>query len=231
MNDIIKQHTAALLIACGVALSGYFIKLGIDHYTDKDRVVTVKGLATRDVEADYAVWPLRFSLSGDDTQELYRQMSATRGQVRNFLKSKGFAEEDIKFGQVSVNDNWENYYGSRPERHYTLTCNLAVTTNNTALVKSTNGLECELLQQGIILSSNEWSLDYQFNGLAELKPSMIEEATKNARAVAQKFADDAECQLGSIKTANQGQFSIESDDNQPWIKHVRVVTTVEYYLK
>lgn len=84
--------------------------------------------------------------------------------------------------------------------------------------------------QGIIVVANEWSLDYQYNGLNNLKPSMIEEATKNARAVAQKFADDADCSLGSIRTANQGQFSIESDQYQPWMKHVRVVTTVEYLL-
>lgn len=231
MNDIIKQNVSAIILACGIALGGYFIKLGINHFTDKDRVVTVKGLSTREVEADYVVWPLSFSISGDDIQGLYQQMSAIKTQVNKFLLSKGFTQDDIKFGKTSVNDNWDGYYGNRPIHQYTLKCNLAVATGNTNLVKSTNGLESELLQQGIILSSNEWNLDYQFNGLAELKPSMIEEATKNARIVAQKFADDADCQLGSIKTANQGQFTIESDDNQPWIKHVRVVTTIEYYLK
>ena len=93
------------------------------------------------------------------------------------------------------------------------------------------GKESSLLKEGIIVESGEWSVDYQFNGLAELKPQMIEEATRNARAVAQKFADDAQCSLGSIRRANQGQFSIEDDQYQPWVKHVRVVTTLDYFLE
>jgi hypothetical protein len=61
---------------------------------------------------------------------------------------------------------------------------------------------------------------------------MIEEATKNAREVALKFAKDSESELGKIKSANQGTFSIEDrDSNTPYIKKVRVVTNVTYYLK
>ena len=80
------------------------------------------------------------------------------------------------------------------------------------------------------MKTETWNLDYKYNGLPELKPQMIEEATQNARAVAQKFADDAQCSLGSIRRASQGQFSVENDEYQPWVKHVRVVTTVDYYL-
>jgi hypothetical protein len=60
---------------------------------------------------------------------------------------------------------------------------------------------------------------------------MIEEATRNAREVAQKFAEDSDSRLGKIRQASQGQFSIEPrDTNNPHIKKVRVVSTVEYYL-
>ena len=93
------------------------------------------------------------------------------------------------------------------------------------------GCQAELLAKGVILNSYSWNTDYQFNGLTELKPEMIEEATKNARSVAQKFADDAQCSLGSIRKASQGQFSVETDNNQPWIKHIRVVSTIDYYLR
>jgi hypothetical protein len=60
---------------------------------------------------------------------------------------------------------------------------------------------------------------------------MVEEATKNAREVAVKFAQDSHSKLGKIKNASQGLFSIQSrDSSTPYIKKVRVVTTVEYYL-
>ena len=98
------------------------------------------------------------------------------------------------------------------------------------LVILNQGCQTELLSKGYVINSDEWSIDYQYNGLNELKPSMIEEATKNARAVAQKFAEDSNSKLGGIRRASQGQFSVEEDSYQPWIKHVRVVTTLDYFL-
>ena len=60
---------------------------------------------------------------------------------------------------------------------------------------------------------------------------MIEESTKEARAVAMKFATDSQSKLGKIKNASQGQFTINNRDfNNPHIKLIRVVSTVEYYL-
>jgi uncharacterized protein len=60
---------------------------------------------------------------------------------------------------------------------------------------------------------------------------MVEEATTKAREVAEKFAKDSKSKLGKIKKASQGQFSINNrDKNNPHIKKIRVVSTVEYYL-
>ena len=226
-----KNSLSALILAAGVALAGWFVYQGAVRIANKDRAVAVKGLSTRDVQADFVVWPLQFAVQGDDLAALYTSMNKTRDEVKSFLKSKGFVEEDLRIGSTSVEDQWSGYYSRRPDFRYKLSSTIVVATKNVELVSETNGLESELLQRGIILNSNEWSIDYQFNGLNELKPEMIEEATKNARAVAMKFAEDAGCDLGSIRHANQGQVSIEGDNFQPWIKHVRVVTTVDYFLK
>lgn len=222
---------AGALVALGLSLAGLFVYCGISKFADKDRAVTVKGLSTREVEADYVVWPLSFGWSGNDLPSLYQQIGNVSEKVKKHLLSLGFEESDLRQGPISVDDNWESYYGDRrPEYHYTLRTSVIVSTEKVNLVVTSQGKESELLKEGIILSSNKWDLDYQYNGLSELKPTMIEEATRNARAVAQKFADDAQCSLGSIRRASQGQFSIEDDQYQPWIKHVRVVTTVDYYL-
>ena len=223
---------AGALIALGLCLGGLFIYCGISKYAAKDRAVSVKGLSTREVNADYAVWPLSYAWSGDDLPALYAQLETVTKRVKKHLISLGFTDSDFRQGPISVSDNWSDYYGSRrPEHKYTLRTSLIVSTDKVQLVVASQGKESELLKEGIIVSSNAWDLDYQFNGLPELKPSMIEEATQNARAVAQKFADDAQCSLGSIRRASQGQFSIESDQYQPWVKHVRVVTTVDYFLE
>ena len=66
----------------------------------------------------------------------------------------------------------------------------------------------------------------------KIKPDMVADATKNARQAAEKFAQDSNSNLGKIKSASQGQFSIEDRDQYtPYIKLVRVVSTIEYYLK
>ena len=219
------------LIALGLFFGGLFIYCGITRFANKDRAVTVKGLSTREVEADYAVWPLSYAWSGNDLPALYERLEQVTARVKKHLLALGFEEADIRQGSINVHDNWSDYYGNhRPEYKYTLNTSLIVSTNKVQLVVASQGKEAELLKEGIIVKTEQWNLDYQYNGLPELKPSMIEEATQNARAVAQKFADDAQCSLGSIRRASQGQFSVENDQYQPWIKHVRVVTTVDYYL-
>ena len=226
-----ERFFPALVVALGVALSGLFIYMGIHQFSYRDRAVTVKGLSTRDVQADYVVWPLKFSVSGNDLTSLSAELNRVEQTARTFFVNKGFNNEELTLSNIEVENNWAGYYEHRPEFHYTVSRSLIISTADVERVIANQGCQAELLNQGVILQSYDWNTDYQYRGLSELKPEMIEEATKNARAVAQKFADDAQCRLGSIRNASQGQFSVEADNNQPWLMHVRVVTTVDYYLK
>lgn len=226
-----ERFFPALVVALGIALSGLFIYMGIHQFSYRDRAVTVKGLSTRDVQADYVVWPLRFSVSGNDLTSLSAELNRVEQTARTFFVNKGFNNEELTLSNIEVENNWAGYYEHRPEFHYTVSRSLIISTADVERVIANQGCQAELLNQGVILQSYDWNTDYQYRGLSELKPEMIEEATKNARAVAQKFADDAQCRLGSIRNASQGQFSVEADNNQPWLMHVRVVTTVDYYLK
>lgn len=221
----------AIILALGIALAGLCVYFGIHEFSTKDRAVTVKGLSTRDVQADYVVWPLSFSISGNDLQQLQQSIDRTAKTVTDFLQSKGFESDEISRGSMSISNNWQNYYEHRPEHQYSVEAKIVISTTQVEKVVALQGCQTELMSKGVLLNSYQWDLDYQFNALSELKPEMIEEATKNARAVAQKFADDSNSRLGGIRQASQGQFSVESDTNQPWKKHVRVVTTVDYYLK
>ena len=92
----------------------------------------------------------------------------------------------------------------------------------------------ELLKQGIAISANDYDtrVQYEFTSLNKIKPQMIEEATKNAREAAEKFAKDSDSKLGKIKNASQGLFTIEDrDPSTPYIKKVRVVTSVDFFLE
>lgn len=226
-----KNYVSAAILALGVTLAGVFVYLGVHQVAMKDRSVVAKGLSTRDVKADHVVWPLTFMIEGNDLNEVHSRMAKANKTMTEFLLSKGFEATDLTVGRISIEDRWMyNYGNSRPANRYAVNSTIIVSTNKVDEVVSNQGCQVELLAKGLIVNVNDWEVNYEFNGLNELKPTMVEEATVNARTVAQKFADDADCKLGSIKKASQGQFSIESDSYQPWVKHVRVVTTIDYYL-
>ena len=88
-------------------------------------------------------------------------------------------------------------------------------------------------KKGVGFSEGDYAsyTQYLFTRLNEVKPEMVEEATVNARQVAEKFANDSGSRLGKIRRANQGRFTIASRDSQhPHIKRVRVVSTIDYNL-
>lgn len=134
-----------------------------------------------------------------------------------------------------ISDKYANEYGSNDRAfRYIATNVVTVCTDKVDVVLELMSKQSDLLKKGIVTGGNSWEnpVEFKYEGLNGIKPEMIEEATKNAREAAEKFAKDSDSRLGKIKTANQGTFSIENrDSNTPYIKKVRVVTYVTYYLK
>ena len=223
---------AGVCVAIGIASVGISLKAGIDHFVDRDRVVTVKGLAERNVQADYVIWPVTFRVTGNDLSALYEKAQTQSEEIRNFLISQGIKAQDISQGTPSVQDLHADFYGNNlPPERYRMEMAVSVATTDVDTVLKAMVNQSELIQKGVLFKQN-YRTQFSFNGLNSIKPEMVEEATKNARSTAQKFAEDSDSELGKIRRASQGQFSIyDRDSNTPYIKRVRVVTTVEYYLK
>ncbi|MCQ2958722.1 MAG: SIMPL domain-containing protein [Bacteroidales bacterium] len=227
---------AALLLMCGLLGFGVLMKNAIENFAQKDSYVSVKGLAEREVPADKVVWPISLKDVGNDLSDLYDMMTTKTNKVKAFLKKNGIKEDEISMSATSVYDRQaERYSSDNISTRYQVTKTITVTSNKVNLIRELMSSQEELLKQGVAIAAGEsWEGNmptFEFTGLNELKPQMIEEATKNARVVAEKFASDSKSELGKIKYANQGQFSIyDRDDNTPYIKTVRVVTTIDYYL-
>ena len=226
----------AAIVALGLFLLGICIRAGINDFKDKDRVVSVKGLAEMEVPANKVTWPLMFKDLGDDLPTLYYNTKAKNNIIVNFLKLKGITEKEISISAPEIIDmQAERYTGNNTSPYrYNITSVITVTSEKVDKVRSLMAEQSELLKQGIALTGGDYryNVTYDFTKLNEIKPQMIENATKNARIAAEKFAKDSDSNLGKIKTANQGQFSIvDRDANTPYIKSVRVVTTVDYYLQ
>ncbi|MBR5982904.1 MAG: SIMPL domain-containing protein [Bacteroidales bacterium] len=233
-NVIVSALLIMLGLVIGLVGHGVFVKSGIGSYADKDRYVSVKGLSEHEVKADHVIWPIVFKEVGNNLTELYSTVNGKNKFIVNFLKENGISENEISVAPISADDREADRWSTTeiPYR-YQLKSVITVASDQVDKVRDLISRQDEFFSAGITCESSwEHQTSFSFNGLNELKPEMVEEATRNARAVAEKFAADSESTLGGIKTASQGQFSIyDRDENTPYIKMVRVVTTIEYFLK
>ena len=233
-----------IVLSLGIALGGYFIGNGI-YRAMSGRTVTVKGLAERDVVADTAVWNIKINDVGGDLAALQAQVDSDITEIHTFLTDAGFAPSDIQNLRVQVRDKYAGYSDAELKNQnndgrYVIETGVMVRSNNVMLVDAVSRRMGELVRRGITITEDYAGPIYIFNGLNDIKISMIEQATKNATAAGEQFAKDADARLGKIKSANQGVFSIESrDPTDSWSsnerqainKKVRVVATITFYLK
>lgn len=234
-----QNRVSALLLGvfllAGAAVLGYQLSDAAIRFKQLERSVTVKGLAEREYPADVVIWPIQYSLAGNDLQQLYAALDQQAESIRAFLLLGGIEAEEISFSTPTITDRLAQPYGNSSDARMRYTAQRTVTVYSADIERVRTAMAglSQLGRQGIVLSGQEYQSrpQYLFTRLNEVKPDMIEEATRNAREVAQKFAADSDSQLGKIRRAAQGQFSIsDRDANNPHIKRVRVVSTVEYYL-
>jgi len=222
-------------MALGIVCLGWSIKAGIDNFANKDRKVSVKGLAEREVEADKVTWPIVSKELGNDLPELYNKIGVTQGKIKSFLLRNGIKEAELTVNAPQVVDLNAREYGERNQPYrYIVTSVITVTSQNVKQVRSIIAKQGDLLKEGVAIVGGGYEnpVKYEYVSFKEMKPKMMQEAIENAEKTAQQFAENSHSQLNKIVSADQGQFSIENrDENTPYIKKVRVVTTVTYSLK
>lgn len=237
MGSIISEKRVlnGFFIMVGLIVLGIFIKSAVVSLKSYDRVVSVKGLAEVEVKANKIIWPVVYKEIGNDLQTIYRAINTKNEVIIEYLKSKGLDNSEITISAPQIIDMSAERYQSQPSPYrYNITSIITVTSEKVDLVMDVISSQSELLQKGVALLAGDYQYQTQFlyTLLNDIKPEMIEETTKNARASAEKFAIDSKSKLGKIKRASQGQFTItDRDANTPHIKTIRVVSTVEYMLR
>ena len=199
-----EQIISATIIALGIVIMGLCLKGGMDNFTSRDRKVTVKGLAEEEVKADKVTWPIVSKELGDDLPMLYERIAAKQYSQQN-----------------------QSY-------RYNVTLVITVTSTQVDKVRSIIARQGELLKQGVAIVADEYQnpVVYEYVSFKKMKPKMMTEAIENAEQTAKQFANNSHSTISKIISADQGQFSIDDRDaNTPYIKRVRVVTTVTYALK
>jgi len=221
-------------IFLGLSVLGYLLAAAAVEVKEYERTVTAKGLSEREYPADIVIWPIKFTVANNDLATLYNSVDASNLKIKQFLQKSGINEKEISFSAPVITDKSAQQYGNaKAEFRYSAVQSVTVYSENVRQVRELMSTLSELGKSGIVFTGNNYQsrTEYIFTRLNAVKPEMIEEATKQARQVAQKFAADSQSKLGKIRKAKQGQFSISArDQNNPHIKKIRVVSTVEYYL-
>ncbi len=230
-----ERIISSLITALGIAVLGFCIKAGIDNFANKDRKVSVKGLAEKEVAADKVTWPILSKELGNSLPELYGSIGQTQQKIRSFLISNGVKSNEIEVNAPVVIDlNAEQYSENNKGYRYNITSIITVTSNQVKLVRGIIARQGELLKQGVAIVDGGYAnpIKYEFSNFKAMKPKMMQEAIENAELTAKQFAENSHSTLNKIVSADQGQFSIDDrDSNTPYIKKVRVVTTVTYSLR
>lgn len=234
-NNKVSATILGLFLFLGLATLGALLGSSAIEYKLYDRSVTVKGLSEREYIADIVIWPIQFTVSTNDLESLYHSIDEQVLSIKKFLEGNNIPSNEITIASPAIADKSAQHYGNnaKAEFRYTAVQTVTVYSKNIEAVRSIMGSLSQLGKKGIVFTGSNYQsqTEYIFTRLSEVKPEIIEEATRKAREVAQKFATDSQSTLGKIKRASQGQFSISArDKNNPHIKRVRVVSTVEYYL-
>lgn len=223
---------AAAVIAVGLASAGWFAAQGMARLKTQDRYVTVKGSAEKIVEADLVVWPLPHTVGGNDLADVQRQLDANTTTIRQFFEKAGFAAGEIVVSPPRLEDRWAYAYGDqRPPERYRYSTTVSLRTTKVARAMAMLRQSGELVARGVMIGEGSQP-EFDYTRLNDIKPALIAEATANARESALQFAKDSDSRIGGIRSANQGVVTISNrDQSSPQVKKVRVVTTVEYFLR
>ena len=222
-----KIISAAILGIC-LVLFGFILKAGISDFINKDRRVTVKGLCEREVDANLVTWSFSTYVTGNDLPSLYREIQTTNNKVVAFLKANGLGDDEISILPPDVEDRVANRWSNENiPFNYKLTTQVSVCSRDVPKVQEVVMKQGELLSQGIALGGYN-HMEYEYTGFQEIKQELIEEAIANAKTTAGQFVKNYGSRLGKVITADQGQFSINSKDDNPAVMKIRGVATITY---
>lgn len=235
MQDMNKIALAgAVVLASGMVVGGYLLGDGLRRAHAAERSVTVRGLAERDVTADLATWTIAYSATGNDLPSVRAEIEQNTEALKGYFKSLGFPDNALTATGAGVNQFINNGVPN-----ITITQRMQLRTNDIERARKAVADQFDLVRRGVTLQEGS-AMTYSFTKLNAIKPEMVAQATKDARNAAEQFAKDSGTAVGGIKSATQGYFSIEPRDGEQSggygaadtpFKKVRVVTTVDFYLK
>jgi hypothetical protein len=224
---------AAAILGISLIAGGFLLGDGLRRARMADRSVTMRGLAERDVTANLATWTIVFTAQGNQLETVQAQIERDAATVGQFFRGNGFPADAVTDSGAGVT---QSYDSQRGEDVVSIRRTMQLRTADVMRAQRAHARQFDLIRNGVAVEEGS-GLVYSFTRLNDVKPRMIAAATLDARRGAEQFAADSGTDVGGIRSATQGYFSIEARDgdegssgNDSPFQKVRVVTTIEFYL-
>jgi uncharacterized protein len=211
-----KTHLNHVIIGLAIVLTGFLLARAWTKSHERRTSISVTGLASKDFTSDLIVWEVVFIRKSMDLKEAYASLKKDAEQVRQYLLSKGIKESDMVLSAVDIDKQYETVHdkndNSRQEfTGYMLKQSFQVESKEVDKVEALSRQVTELIDSGIELYSG--SPRYYYTQLAQLKITMLAEASKDARERAVKISENAGGSIGELKKADMGVFQITAPNS------------------
>ncbi len=201
-------------IICVSIFSASFMKY--KKYTSGSGI-TVTGSASCDFESDLIVWRGSFSSYGSTPKMAYQSIKNDADVIKRYLIENGISEDELSFSSVSISQRWVTEYNEEGDRigeyldGYDLYQSVTVTSQDIDKVDAVSRDITQLIEANIEFESD--SPEYYYTKLDELKLSLIEQATENAKARADLIAGGTNSKTTRLLSANLGVFQITAQNS------------------
>jgi hypothetical protein len=232
-----------LPLIAGFALLGLAIGLGAvvlaDGIRDRNRndTITVTGSAKARIVSDYIVWDASVTSQAGTPQAALPPLNGWTDQVRSFLSAQGAQPGEISENPVATETLTNN---AGRVTGYKLTRSFQVRSSRVPAVSALVQASQKLLAQGVPLQAQP--PQYVYTKLADLRPKLLADATRDALRRAKVLVDATGGKLGGLRNVDVGVFQVTAPnstevsdygvyDTSTLRKDVTAVVNVSFALK
>lgn len=235
---------AAALLSVALVVTAVIVVNGFVQVRAAQDTISVTGSAKEPIESDVAVWNFSVNIRGQSLQAAYAELKTALPKIDAFLTAQGIPASEIAAGAINAgSDRYfdEDQQGRRTE-HITYFANrrYTVTSSDIDRLERASRSAGDLIAQGVALDSAP--LEYLYTKLAEMRNSLLERATEDAKRRAEAIAKSSGVKIGAVKSARMGVFQITPrnstmvddygmNDTSSRLKDVTAVVGAEFRLK
>lgn len=213
MNELkrktINNSIVAIILVIGVIVSTLILTNGIVKIKSSRSNIIVTGSAKQQITSDLIVWTGSFNSQSPKLQDAYTKLEADRKVVMDYLVKKGVEKDKLVFSSINTNINYilseSGNYTSEID-YYDLNQSVTISSNEIDKITEISRNATELLNEGVAFRSD--APQYLYTKLADIKVTMLAEATKDAKKRAEMIAENAGSKLGGLKYADMGVMQI-----------------------